>query len=123
MTEETPSPSPSDRQRSEAWRQRLVVRVAVLLFLAVACLTLPKIGRRFRDIARRHEARQAVMQNEVGEQAPGVRSRVHPGDVVLIVAVAVGGGLTLLGVGFLALRPGKNPEKQTRQIRRKKRRV
>ena len=40
------------------------------------------------------------------------RSNVHQRDVVLIIAVAVGGGLTLLGVGFLALRSGKNSEKE-----------
>ena len=104
MTKESPIPSPTERPRSEARRNRLVVRVAVLLFLAVACLTLPKIGRRFRDIARRHEARQAIWQDAVGEKAPDGRSKVRLGDVVVIIAVAVGGGLTLLGVGFLASR-------------------
>lgn len=112
MQSKAPISSPNDRKRSEAWRHRLVVRVAVLLFLVVACLTVPKIGRRFRDIARRHEARQAIWQDAVGEQAPDARSKVHPGDVVLIIGVAVGGGLSLLGVGFLALRSGKNSEKE-----------
>jgi hypothetical protein len=97
------SPSRNDRP----WLGRLMRFLAVLLFVAIGILTVPKIAPRMKQLFVRREARVQIADRAAGrsEQPPEKRARLV--DVVWIVAVAAGGMLVLVPLGYFALRERK----------------
>ena len=92
--------------------QRRFIRGATLLFLCIAVVTVPKIYPRLAGLFDKAEARHSVWRNRVEKQsghpsAPIASDKaITPTQGLLIVAGAtVGGGLMLLALAYLALRP------------------
>jgi hypothetical protein len=88
----------------------LFLCAALILVLcgAIAILTLPKISPRLAGMFMKAEARHSAWQNRVEKQsgaaAAVAETAITPAQAVLIVAgTAVGGGVILLGLAYLAL--------------------
>jgi hypothetical protein len=86
------------------WAGRVVRLLAVLLFLFIGWLTLPKLAPRMNPLAKQREARAEIARNNAGQSPLSPEEVVRPTDVLLIVAVTLGGGFVLLSVGYFALR-------------------
>jgi hypothetical protein len=85
--------------------------LAVVLFLFVAWLTLPKLPERMKRLVEYRAARAEMARDDAGSAPLAPDEVVRPTDVLLIAVVALGGGGVLLSLGYLALRrPGALPE-------------
>jgi hypothetical protein len=98
------SPEPTRARSLPPWAGRIARLLAVALFLFIGWLTLPKIAPRMHRLFAQREARAEIARRDAGQPPLSPDEAVRPADVLLIAAVALGGGLVLLSLGYLVLR-------------------
>ena len=86
------------------WSGTLVRILAVLLFLFIGWLTIPKIKYRWNRLFTQRDARVEIAREKAGASPLASEEVVRPADVLLIVAVIACGGAVLLSLGYCVLK-------------------
>lgn len=90
-----------------SWQSLLAGRagrlLAVLLFLVLAWLTIPKLAPRMFRIFSQREGRASIIRQQAADAGIALSEEVRSSDIWLIVAAAAGGAALLGGLGYVAL--------------------
>src|SRR5262245_11908210 len=108
------SPEPNSVRSLPPWAGRLARLLAVVLFLFIGWLTLPKLAPRMKRLFEQREARAEIARRDAHQPPLATDERILPSDVVLLAAVTLGGGCVLLTLAFLVLRRPAAPDEAPR---------